>query len=101
MVGGVEKNETLLGKDASVKSGEGVGERLAFNVAFAQVISRQGFTQQPGSLRDDFVRSLGEANVRHRSARCSRGPGLEGNELEIVRKKQRLVNFVEIVVFGG
>ncbi len=97
----IEQDEPVLGEDARVKLGEGVGERLAFHVALAQVIGRERVAQQLGGLRDEFVGSFRETNVRDRSARSSGSVGLEGHKLKVVGQKQRLVDFVEVVIFGG
>ena len=81
----VEQDEPVLGKDAGVKFGEGVGERLAFHIALAQVIGRERVAQQFRRLGDQFVGSLRETNVGHGRAGSSGGVGLEGHKLKVVR----------------
>ena len=100
-VGGIEQDEPVPGKNAGVEFRERVRECFAFRITLAQVIGGQRFAQQRGSLRDEIVGSRRKTNLCHGRTRNSGGGGLEGRELEVVRQEQRLVDFVEVVVFGG
>ena len=50
VIGGVEKDQAVLAEDAGVKAGVGVGERLTFAIALAQVVGGERIAQQLSRL---------------------------------------------------
>ena len=91
----------MLAEDAGVKLRVRIRERLAFDVAFAQIVGCQRIAQQLAGLANQVVRALRQTECWQRAPLpCLRRRG-ERRLLEIVRQQQRLVDLGQIVIFGG